>query len=68
MKAGYRPAFKSVKSWQSDKVQASASDDNIIFKTETGVPATKQNEDIIIRIQQAGHDKHRRRQRRTERV
>jgi len=48
LKSGYRPAFKSVKSFDTDKVQAEASAD-VTFRDEMGIPPIKTGEDLTLR-------------------
>ncbi|GHV64321.1 hypothetical protein FACS1894199_02290 [Bacteroidia bacterium] len=48
LKAGYRPAFKSIESYKTDKVQARTTK-NVSFRTELGVPPMNSGNDLIVR-------------------
>jgi len=55
LKAGYRPAFKSVEAYKTDKVQIN-SDENIVYRTEFGVPITRSGNELIIRGGEGGSE------------
>ncbi len=56
LKNGYRPAYKSVASFGTDKVGVSENGDNIIFKDEMGIPALKTGEDLTVRGASGGSE------------
>ncbi|GHT49436.1 hypothetical protein AGMMS49982_02940 [Bacteroidia bacterium] len=50
LKAGYRPPFKSVESFKTDKVQANVGNaKDISFRTEMGVPVTESGKTLTVR-------------------
>ncbi|GHV68708.1 hypothetical protein FACS1894199_16370 [Bacteroidia bacterium] len=48
LKPGYRPAFKSIESYKTDKVQARTTK-NVSFRTELGVSPMSSGNDLIVR-------------------
>ena len=49
LKAGYRPPFKSVASYKTDKVNVSGVGDNTAFRTEWGIPAISTGSELTVR-------------------
>jgi hypothetical protein len=49
LKAGYRPPFKSLISFGTDKVEVQNADKAITFRTETGIPATGEGSTFTVR-------------------
>ncbi|NDV45666.1 hypothetical protein D0T49_01195 [Paludibacter sp. 221] len=49
LKAGYRPAFKSVASYRTDKVTVNGANEDITYRTEWGVPAVASGNELTIR-------------------
>jgi hypothetical protein len=56
LKGSYRPAFKSVESYKTDKVQANVEGGGITFRNEMGIPPMTAGSDLIIRGGTAGSD------------
>ncbi|GHT24742.1 hypothetical protein AGMMS4957_18280 [Bacteroidia bacterium] len=49
LKSGYRPPFKSVESFKTDKVQTNNTDKDVTFRTEMGVPVTESGRTLTVR-------------------
>ena len=49
LKPGYRPAFKSIASYKTDKVNVSGANSDVSFRTEWGVPAIGMGNELTIR-------------------
>ncbi|GHT23311.1 hypothetical protein AGMMS4957_14690 [Bacteroidia bacterium] len=49
LKSGYRPPFKSVESFKTDKVQTNNTDKDVTFRTEMGVPVTESGKTLTVR-------------------
>lgn len=49
LKPGYRPAFKSVGSWQPDKVRPITNGKSYVYRSEAGIPAVSQADELVVR-------------------
>ena len=56
MTLDYRPAFKSVESFKTDKVSVSGTSDNTTFRTEWGIPASATGNELTIRGGRGGDE------------